>query len=203
MTWLLLSGLVVFAIVASITPGPNNMMLMASGAHFGLRRTVPHVLGVILGFGLMVLLVGWGLVGILLTLPVVFQAIRWAGGVYLLFLAFKIATAHGIGGGAPRGQPLTFLQAAGFQWVNPKAWAMALGADATYAPHDHIVLNITLIALVFTLVGAPCVSAWAVFGVGIKRVLHRPLALRAFNLGMALLLVLSLYPLLTERLGRA
>lgn len=203
MTWVLLCGLLVFAFAASITPGPNNMLLLASGANFGLRRSLPHMLGVILGFGAMVLLVGWSLAGVILTAPWVYQLIRWGGGAYLLYLAFKIATARGIGGGEGRSRPMTFWQAVAFQWVNPKGWAMALGAEATYATRDHLFSNIVLIALVFTLVGAPCVGGWTVFGVVMKRLLNRPAALRAFNLGMAALLVASLFPLVTEPMGHA
>lgn len=202
MTWVFLSGLLVFAFVASITPGPNNMMLMASGANFGFRRTASHLLGVTLGVGLVVLLVGWGLAGVILTLPWVYEVIRWVAGAYLLFLAFKIATAHGIGGGRTAGRPMTFLQAAAFQWVNPKLWATAVAADATYAARDHLFFNVTLVALVMTLVSAPCAGSWAAFGVAMKRFLNRPAAMRTFNVGMALLLVLSLYPLVTERAGQ-
>jgi len=203
MSWILLSGLLTFAFVSSITPGPNNMMLMASGANFGLRRTVPHALGVSLGFGLMVWMVGWGLAGVIVAFPWIFEVIRWAGGAYLLYLAFKIATAHGVGVGKAGGKPITFWQAVAFQWVNPKAWAMALGGEATYAAHDHLLLNVSLVAGVFMLVNAPCISLWAAFGVAMKRALSRPAAMRAFNVAMALLLVASLYPLVTERLVRA
>jgi threonine/homoserine/homoserine lactone efflux protein len=202
MTWTLMLGLVTFAFVCSITPGPNNMMLLASGANFGLRRTVPHLLGISIGYGVMTLVVGLGLAGVVTTFPWVYQALRWAGAAYLLYLAFKIATASGVGGKSTPSQPLTFLQAAAFQWVNPKALAMTLGAVATYAPREHLYLNVVLVAAVVTLVGAPCVCSWAAFGVGMKRLLNRPLALRVFNIGMALALVGSLYPLLSEPLGR-
>jgi threonine/homoserine/homoserine lactone efflux protein len=193
-----LAGLVLFAFVASITPGPNNMMLMASGANFGLRRTLPHLLGVCLGFGAMVLLVGLGLAGLISAVPWLYEGLRWAGAAYLLFLAFKIATAHGVGGEIRERRPLTFVQAAAFQWVNPKALAMALGAVTTYAAPGRLYLNVLWVALVFTLVNVPCISTWAAFGLAMKRLLNRPAALRAFNIAMALLLVASLYPLLTD-----
>ncbi len=199
----LLAGLGGFGFVASITPGPNNMMLMASGANFGLRRTLPHMAGVALGFSLMVLGVGLGFAGVVWRAPWIFDVIRWGGAAYLVYLAWKIATAKGVGakgaGAADdAGTPMTFLQAAAFQWINPKAWAMALGAVATYASRDHLILDVTLIALVFGLTGAPCISVWAGFGVGMKRVLSRPGPLRAFNLAMAALLLLSLYPLFLD-----
>jgi threonine/homoserine/homoserine lactone efflux protein len=199
----LLVGLAVFTFVASITPGPNNLMLMASGANFGLRRTVPHMTGVALGFSLMVLGVGLGLAGLVARAPWIFDVIRWGGAAYLVWLAWKIATAKGIGSEGAGGKggparPMTFLQAAAFQWVNPKAWAMALGAVTTYASRAHLVLDVTMIALVFALTSAPCVGVWTGFGVGMKQVLSRPGPLRAFNLGMAALLLLSLYPLFLE-----
>ena len=203
MTLTVLAGLLTFGFVSSITPGPNNLMLLASGANFGLRRTLPHLAGVSIGFGVMVLLVGWGLAGVFALMPWLYEVLRWAGCAYLLYLAYKIATADGVGSGRASPHPMTFWQAVAFQWVNPKAWAMALGGVATYAAPQHLYLNVALVALVFTLINAPCVSSWAAFGVGMKRILDRPLAMRAFNIGMALLLVASLYPMLTERLGRA
>jgi threonine/homoserine/homoserine lactone efflux protein len=202
MTLTLILGLVTFTFVCSITPGPNNMMLLASGANFGLRRTVPHMAGVALGFGVMVLIVGLALAGIIAALPWLYEVLRWAGAAYMLYLAYKIATSHGVGSKTAPQRPLTFWQAAGFQWVNPKAVAMALGVVTTYAAPGRLFLNVTVIALVVTAISVPCVSTWAAFGLGMKRLLNRPGAMRAFNIGMALLLVLSLYPMLTERLGR-
>jgi len=198
MTLGLVTAIVAFAFVSSITPGPNNMMLMASGANFGVRASLPHMAGVSLGFGVMVLIVGWGLAGIISALPWLYGVLRWLGAAYLLYLAFKIATAHGVGSKAVGSKPMTFLQAAAFQWVNPKAWAIALGAVTTYAAKDRLILDVALITLLITVVTVPCVSIWAVFGVGVKRFLNRPGSMRAFNIGMALLLVASLYPLFTE-----
>jgi threonine/homoserine/homoserine lactone efflux protein len=198
MTPALAAGLVGFGLVASITPGPNNMMLMASGANFGLRRTLPHLAGVTVGFSAMVLGVGLGVAGIVSRAPWMFDVIRWLGAAYLVFLAWKIATSSGVGGKDAPPRPMSFLQAAAFQWVNPKAWMMALGAVTTYAARDHLAFDVVLIAVVFGLVNAPCVGLWAGFGVGMKRVLNQPRPMRAFNLGMAGLLLLSLYPLFTE-----
>jgi threonine/homoserine/homoserine lactone efflux protein len=200
MTLTLFLGLVTFTFVASITPGPNNMMLLASGANFGLRRTLPHMAGVSLGFGVLVLVVGFALAGIISALPWLYEVLRWAGAAYLLYLAFKIATAHGVGAKAAPKSPMTFWQAAAFQWVNPKALAMCVGAVATYATRDHLYLDVALITSVVVVIGAPCIASWAAFGVGMKRVLNRPGTMRAFNVAMALLLVLSLYPMLTDRL---
>jgi threonine/homoserine/homoserine lactone efflux protein len=202
MTLGLVIAIVAFAFVSSITPGPNNMMLLASGANFGVRRTLPHMAGVSVGFGIMVLVVGLGFAGVIMTQPWLFGVLRWVGAAYILYLAFKIATADGLGAKDAAARPMTFLQAAAFQWVNPKAWAIALGAVTTYATKDRLILDVAVITLLISLVNAPCISIWAVFGVAMKRVLRRPSSLRAFNVCMALLLVASLYPLVTEPMGK-
>jgi len=136
----LLSGLVAFAFVSSITPGPNNLMLMASGANFGFRRSIPHMFGIGLGFVFMVLLVGAGLVQIFDAYPVSHMALKVVSVFYLLYLAAKIATAAPVRQGQCGGTPMTFLQAAAFQWVNPKAWAMAPSPPLPYTrpmPHSR------------------------------------------------------------------
>ena len=194
----LLLALALFAFVSSITPGPNNTMLMASGANFGFRATVPHLSGVAIGFGVMVLAVGLGLGGLFIAFPRLHDVLAVAGGLYMIWLAWKIATAKGIGGGEGAGKPQTFWQAAAFQWVNPKAWAMAIGATTTYVPAEHYNLNILLVTLVFMAVNGPCVMIWTGFGVGLRRFLDRPAILRAFNVTMAVLLLASLIPLVME-----
>ena len=191
----LLPALVAFAFVTSITPGPNNLMLMASGANFGLRRTLPHMLGVALGFVIMAALVGLGLVQVFAAVPWLYLVLKVGCVVYLLWLAWKIANAAAPDGGAAGGRPLTFLQAAAFQWVNPKAWAMALTAVTVYAPGQTTMAVLT-VAAVFGAVNLPSVGSWAWLGVQMRRVLTSPGRLRAFNVTMAILLVASLYPLL-------
>ncbi len=195
MTYELLLALIAFAFVSSITPGPNNLMLMASGANFGFRRTVPHMLGVGLGFTFMVLLVGTGLVQIFDRYPVSYTILKIASVIYLLYLAWKIANAAPTQDQAVKGTPMTFLQAASFQWVNPKAWAMALTATAAYTP-DQTLGAIMVVALVFGAVNLPSVSVWTVLGQQMARVLTNPRRLLAFNWTMAVLLVASLYPVL-------
>lgn len=194
----LLLALALFAFVSSITPGPNNTMLMASGANFGFRATMPHLSGVAIGFGVMVLAVGLGLGGLFIAFPRLHDVLAVAGGLYMIWLAWKIATAKGLGGGEGTGKPQTFWQAAAFQWVNPKAWAMAIGATTTYVPAEHYNLNILLVALVFMAVNGPCVAIWTGFGVGLRRFLDRPAILRTFNVTMAVLLLASLIPLVME-----
>jgi threonine/homoserine/homoserine lactone efflux protein len=184
-------ALAVFAFVSSVTPGPNNLMLMASGANFGFRRTVPHMLGVGLGFAFMVALVGLGIAGAFATFPAAHQVLKWASVAYMLWLAWKIATAAPPREGQAGGVPFTFLQAAAFQWVNPKAWAMALTAIAVYAPGREIGA-VLLVAAVFGAINLPTVSSWTVLGQAMRRALTSPSRLRAFNWTMAGLLVASL-----------
>lgn len=199
MTTELLLAFVAFALVTSITPGPNNMMLLASGVNFGIRRSLPHMLGISLGFMLLVIAVGMGLGQVFERLPVLHEVLRYGGAAYLLYLAWKIAQA-----GAPQGRdtpaakPFTFLQAAAFQWVNPKAWIMAISAITTYTPHEGFFTNVLLIAALFALVNCPSVGLWTVAGSLLRNWLDNPRALRTFNIAMALLLVASLYPIVID-----
>jgi threonine/homoserine/homoserine lactone efflux protein len=187
-----LAALSAFALVTSITPGPNNMMLMASGANFGLRRTVPHALGVGIGFTLMIVLVGVGLMELFDLFPVLNLILKAVSVAYLLWLAWKIAHAAAPDTeGSARGNPMSFVQAMLFQWVNPKAWSMALTAIALYAP-DRNLAAIALVAAVFGIINLPSTSLWAVMGQALRGWLSSPARLRAFNWTMAALLVGSL-----------
>jgi threonine/homoserine/homoserine lactone efflux protein len=204
MTYEIITALIAFAFVSSITPGPNNLMLLASGTNFGLTRTIPHMLGVSIGFAIMVILVGIGLMGLFNAYPVSYLVLKVVSVVYLLYLAWKIATAAPLndepGTDAPdqdgKSKPLTFIQAALFQWVNPKAWAMALTAISIYAPPSQPLSSIFLVALIFGLVNLPSVCAWVLLGTQLRRFLTDPLRLRTFNVCAALLLLGSLYPIL-------
>ena len=189
----LLAALAGFAFVTSITPGPNNLMLLASGANYGFRRSIPHMAGISGGFALMVGLVGIGLVGLFEAWPVLRTVLAVLSVGYMLWLAWRIA-----GAGAPEGaragaRPMTFVEAALFQWVNPKGWAMALSAITLYAPGREV-LAVSVVALVFALVNLPSVGLWAWLGQEMRRLLSAPARLRAFNRSMAALLVLSLAP---------
>lgn len=198
MTFELLTALALFAFVTSATPGPNNAMLLVSGANFGMVRSVPHMLGVSAGFLALLLAVGFGLGGLFTAFPVLRGILQVVGAVYLLYLAWKIGSATGLSGLSETARPQAFWQAAAFQAVNPKAWAMALGAMTTYAPKSGYVGGVFVVAAVFAAINLPCIAGWTGFGVGLRRFLDRPRILRVFNVIMAALLVASLYPLVVE-----
>ena len=202
MTGELFASLALFCFVSSITPGPNNLMLMSSGLTFGLARTVPHMLGVALGFVVMVFGVGVGLGALFEAVPQLYFALKIVSVVYLLWLAWKIANSGPLGdGGKVAGKPMTFLQAAAFQWVNPKAWVMAVTAIAAYAPKSAFLTNVVIVSLVFGIINLPCIAAWASFGNLLRAYLREARVVRWINLGMALALVASLLPLLAEIVG--
>jgi len=191
----LLIGLVTFSFVSTITPGPNNLMLMSSGANFGFKRSLPHMLGIGIGFSIMVMLVGVGLVQVFEWFPQSYSVLRVLSIGYLLYLAFKVATA-----GAPKSQasdakPLMFMQAAAFQWVNPKGWSMALSAISVYAPSATI-SSIVLVSLVFAMANMPSTSMWTLLGLQIQNYLTSNKRLRIFNGLMGGLLVASVIPVM-------
>lgn len=188
--------LLVFAFVTSITPGPNNLMLLTSGVNFGFRRTIPHMLGIGIGFLSLLLGVGFGLGALLETVPQLYLALKFAGGAYLVYLAYKIAVSRSMGEVEANAQPMTFMAAAAFQWVNPKAWVMAVTAMATYTSPTAYVWTVLLVGFAFALVNLPCVSSWAGFGMLLRNWLSDPVRLKWFNITMAVLLVASLWPML-------
>ncbi|HEY6454748.1 MAG TPA: LysE family translocator [Steroidobacteraceae bacterium] len=179
---------VTYAFVMSITPGPNNVMLTAGGANFGLRRTVPHILGVSCGFGMQVAAVCGGL-GILFTRwPQMHAGLKWVGAAYLLYLGWQLLRAAGPGA-AMAGKPVTFAAAAMFQFVNPKAWVISLTAATLFLPPQlGQVLASAYVSSIMILVNLPCATAWAVFGSSLGVALRRPVARRIFNWLMAVAL---------------
>ncbi len=190
-----------FSLASAITPGPNNAMLLASGANFGVRRTIPHMMGVSIGYGFLVLSVGLGL-GLLFQVAPVLEDIIWAlGTLYLLYLAWKIATAAGLGGAATRSSPFSFLQAAAFQWINPKAWTGAIGTVGTFAPRNASYSDLALLVGLSIATTIPAVVLWTAGGLGVRQLLDKPRLLRIFNVLMALLLALSLIPPALEHLA--
>lgn len=195
MTYNIFLALMGFAIVTVATPGPNNLMLMASGANYGWRRSVPHILGVWLGFPTMIFCVGLGVMQLFETLPFLEPALKVGSVLYMLWLAWKItqAGAPGEGGG---GTPLTFVQASAFQWVNPKAWAMALSAITLYASSRDLV-SVALVVLAYLLCGALSSNTWTLMGVKLRLFLSNPRRLTVYNWSMATLLIGSLVYTLT------
>lgn len=190
------TALVVFASAMAFTPGPNNIMVTASGVNFGFRRTLPHILGITFGF--VVLLIGCaaGLGAIFAAYPPLQIVLKAAGAIYLLWLAWKIATAApSAGDDEQAAQPVTFLQAALFQWVNPKAVVIALSAIAIYVRPGHWVSDFGLLLVVFAIATILAVATWTGFGVALRRVLTDPKHARIFNIAMALLLVASIVPM--------
>ncbi|WP_413791894.1 MULTISPECIES: LysE family translocator [unclassified Pseudomonas] len=198
----LLLGFALFALVTSITPGPNNTMLLASGVNFGFNRTIPHMLGITCGFFSLVLAVGLGLGAVFQTYPLLYTALRYIGAAYLLYLAWKIAHSGPVSDSqSGNNTPISYWGAAAFQWVNPKAWIMAIGAISTYTPLQGYFFNVLVIAAVFALINLPSVSLWVVCGSLLRNLLRDRRWLRLFNWGMALLLVASMYPLLLESIS--
>jgi threonine/homoserine/homoserine lactone efflux protein len=189
-------ALMLFALVSSVTPGPNNTMVLASGLNFGVRRSLPHMLGIGIGFALMVFLVGIGLGSIFKAYPAIYSVLKYVGAAYMLWLAWKIATSGPVGEAKSAAKPITFTQAALFQWVNPKAWIMAVTANTTYSVVGHPLLSALIVSGAFAISSLPSNATWVMFGAGLRQVLHDPKTLRIFNIGMALLLVASLAPLL-------
>ena len=195
MSFAILTALLGFAFVTTVTPGPNNLMLMASGANFGFRRTLPHMLGIVGGLSVMALLVGAGLMALFDALPALNLVLKVASVCYLLWLALKIAMAAPMAERDADSRPMTFLQAAAFQWVNPKAWAMCLSAITLYAP-DRTLLSVAIVAGAFAVVCFPAISVWAWLGTVVRQWLSNATRLKVFNITMAALLVASLYPVL-------
>lgn len=190
-----------FALATTITPGPNNLMLLASGVNFGFKSSIPHMLGICAGFCLMVFVVGIGLAEIFTQLPWLYSILKWVGAIYLLYLAWRIATSDSIDDTSSNGRvakPISFFSAAAFQWVNPKAWVMAMGAFTTYVPASSGAITIASVAILFAVINVPSAVMWTLFGAGLRHVLRVKRNLRIFNYTAAALLVASFYPLLHD-----
>jgi len=193
------TALVLFILATSITPGPNNVMILASGANHGFKKSIPHLLGIDLGFPIMMIAVGLGAGQLFQQSPAIFSWLKIIGVIYLSYLAFKIATAPVQNFESIKAQPMTFFQALLFQWVNPKAWIMCIGAVVTFTVADASYLyQVFIIALLFFVLGSPCTISWLWFGSILRRLLLQEKYLRVFNLSMGLLLMTSLIPVISE-----
>lgn len=188
-----------FGLSAGITPGPNNIMLMTSGMNFGIKNSLPHVAGVCIGFAVMVILVGLGFSIIFDTYPILHEIIKVLGLMYLLYLAHLVANAAPSELASDKSKPFSFLQAALFQWINPKAWVMATGSISAFTTlGDDIHWQVLLIASIFFIAAIISSISWLVFGRTLKQVLKSIKQQRVFNISMALLLVISVLPVIRE-----
>ena len=195
----LFAAFVVFAVVMFFTPGPNNIMLLASGLNFGFRRTVPHMAGVAFGFAFMIAVTGLGLGAVFTTYPVLQTVLKYAGAAYLVYLAVAIGMSGPPDPGeADRRRPMTFLGAALFQWVNVKGWVMAIGTITAYAAIASYPWNVAVQAAISLLFGAISSVTWVLCGTSLQSLVKSPRAVRVFNVAMGVLLVASLYPVLHE-----
>lgn len=197
------AAIIVFAITTCVTPGPNNAMIMASGLNYGIRRSLPHYFGICLGFPAMVIAVGLGIASMFERFPVLHLILKIAGAAYLTYLAYRIATAPVSSQSQRAGKPFSFIQAAAFQWVNPKAWVLAISATVTYTViADSYVTQVFILAGIFFVFGAPCILLWLWFGASLKSILQNPVSVRVFNITMASLLMASLVPVFAELYGQ-
>ncbi len=195
----MLISIATFALTATITPGPNNVLLLSSGLTFGYKRTLPHVFGVFLGFGLMVLLVGLGIGIIFEKFPIVLKILKVIGILYLFWMAYKIGSSKGHMKIKEKHKPFTFIQAALFQWVNPKGWIMSMTAMSIFVTSkENSISQVVIIAFLFLLSGAISCNVWAMGGVALKRFIKEESHVRKFNLIMAILLVVSILPVIIE-----
>ena len=198
--------LIAFGFVAGVTPGPNNTLLMISGANWGFRATLPLLSGIVLGFPLMIFAIGMGLNGVFVAWPVLHTVLKVVGVAYMLVLAWKVARSGGPNRhdsresgeeGRTKKRPLNFFMAVALQWVNPKGWMIAVTATSVYLPSgNHTLGMVSRLALVFLLLAIPCSLVWCVFGTALARFLDTGRRIRVFNATMAVLLVLSLIPIL-------
>lgn len=188
-----------FMVVMYFTPGPNNIMLLASGLTYGFRRTIPHIAGIVIGFAFMVAAVGLGLGTVFLAYPILQTILKYAGAAYLIYLAAVIAMSGPTtpGGDSGRG-PMTFWGAAMFQWINAKGWVIVIGTITAYAAIAQFPVNIAIQTLISLLVGTVSTVVWALFGTALRPILTSERLVRAFNILMAILLLASLYPVFMD-----
>ncbi len=191
-----LPALIALAIATLFTPGPNNAMLAASGARFGFRPTLPHALGVALGFPVMLVIVGLLLGEVFRTSAVLRETLRWGGAALLFWIAWKVAAAGEAKAKEAGDQPMTFLGASAFQWIDPKGWSMAIAATAQFITPDAPLRTALAVAAVFAALGLVSAATWVGLGQAISGWLTTDSRRRVFNLTMAALIVLSTIELL-------
>ncbi|AUR52740.1 LysE family translocator [Aquella oligotrophica] len=187
-------SLLLFCVSSSITPGPNNLMMLMSGINFGVKRSLPHYFGILFGFSAMVFLVGMGLAGVFAKFPVLHQVIKYIGAIYMLYLAYQIIrSSSSLKEVKSARRPLSFFKAVLFQWVNPKAWVMGIGAVSAFTVINlPMVSQVIIISLIYFLVGVPCIAFWLIGGVAVRRYLNNTRHLQIFNVTMGILLIASI-----------
>lgn len=199
MAYSLFYAFLAFMVVMYFTPGPNNIMLLSSGLTYGFRRTVPHIVGIVIGFAFMVATVGVGLGTVFLAYPILQTILKYAGAVYLIYLAAVIAMSGPTKPGEEDGRgPMTFWGAAMFQWINAKGWVIVIGTITAYAAIARFPINIVIQTLISLLVGTVSTVVWALFGTALRPILTSERLVRAFNILMAILLLASLYPVFMD-----
>jgi threonine/homoserine/homoserine lactone efflux protein len=197
MTSDLFIALFIFGGIAAFTPGPNNTMLLATGINFGVRRAWPHILGIAVGFPFMIACIGFGLGRIFEIYPLIYVALKYLGATYMIWLAWKIAMSKPSGEDAVvKAEPITFLQACAFQWVNPKAWIMGVTALSAYTVAAHYTVGVLAVVGTFVFMGFTSALTWVLFGAGLKHVLNDARYYQYINWGLATALIASLIPML-------
>lgn len=193
MTWDAFIALSLLAMVASFTPGPNNALVAASAVNFGIRKTIPHILGISIGFSLMIFLVGLVLGALFEQSVLLRETLRWIGIVLLIYVAYKIATSGGLGSSKGEPRPFTFVEAAGFQWINPKGWSMSVAVTAQFASGSQPVFAALVVSFVFGVLALASTLSWGLLGQGIRRFLTNDVRLKWFNWTMAILILACIF----------
>ena len=192
-------ALIFFVISTSGTPGPNNVLILTSGVNHGFVKSIPHLVGINVGFPIMVISVGFGVMSIFQRWPILHQVLQIIGILYLLYLAYKVATTKFEADSEKTSKPFTFMQALLFQWVNPKAWVMAVSSIIIFSSAEaNGYWEVVTIALFYILFGTPCTVTWLFSGIFLQKYLHNEQYLRLFNYAMAFVLILSLVPMVLE-----
>ena len=195
----LMAAFTLFSFVTAITPGPNNLMVLASGVNFGWRRSLPHITGVIVGFPSVAIIVAIGLGDTLEANPEIHQFIRWPGVLFILYLAWSIATANEPSAAPLRNRPLTFIEAWLFQWINPKAVIVIMTTFAVYTSTEYPVFGqVAFIAFIYALSAGIAVTTWLLLGVNLKKLMRNTRHLRIFNIAMGMLLVIAVLPIVFD-----
>jgi len=190
--------LTLLAASSAFTPGPNNALVAASGVNFGYRRTLPHIFGIALGFAVMIFIIGLFLGQLFQQSAVLRELLRWAGVLLLLYVAYKIATAGGLTDSGGQSRPFRFIEAAGFQWINPKAWAMASAITAQFIDPMATVKTALIISAVFVVTGLFSASAWTFLGQWLSQFLNSPERQALFNKVMGTLVAACVFGLVFE-----